>query len=91
MAQDFHFAAELSRLIHDTYGRLFDGHIETGIMFHAALLHQMLVAVSTQTTFTISLKRSALAVAAGRPSRPNTPSDAFLLKAISYPAPISRA
>jgi hypothetical protein len=42
-------------------------------MFHAALLHLMLVAVSTQTTFTISLKRNALA--AGRPSRPNTPSD----------------
>ena len=27
-------------------------------MFHAALLHLMLVAASTRTTFTISLKRS---------------------------------
>jgi hypothetical protein len=31
--------------------------------------------LQTQTTFTISLKRSALVFAAGRPSRPNIPSD----------------
>ena len=43
-------------------------------MFHAALLHLMRVAAPTQTTFTISLKRSAATLAAGRASQPNTPS-----------------
>jgi hypothetical protein len=44
-------------------------------MFHNALLHLMRVAATKQTTFTISLKRSAPAFAAGYASRPNTPSD----------------
>ena len=49
-------------------------------MFHAALLHQMLVAVPTQTTFTINLKRNALAVPRRR-NRPNTPDpNSYLLR-----------
>jgi len=37
----------------------------------------MRVAATKQTTFTISLKRSAPAFAAGHASQPNTPSDAI--------------
>jgi hypothetical protein len=54
-------------------------------MFHNALLHPMRVAATKQTTFTISLKRSAPAFAAGHASQPNTPSDA-----ISMTCPIVR-
>jgi hypothetical protein len=43
-------------------------------MFQNVLLHLMRVAATKQTTFTISLKRSAPAFAAGHASRPNTPS-----------------
>src|ERR1700674_67479 len=74
MAHDFHLAADFSGLIHDAHRCFFDRDVQTCIMFHAALLHLMRVAAPTQTTFTISLKRSAATLAAGRASQPNTPS-----------------
>jgi hypothetical protein len=45
-------------------------------MFHAPLLHLMLVAAPTQTTFIINLKRGASTFTKGHAGRPNTPSGA---------------
>src|SRR5580658_6798560 len=33
-----HFTANPARLVDDAYGRFFDRHIQSGIVFHAALL-----------------------------------------------------
>ena len=73
-AWDFHLAANLAGFIEDAYRSLFDGDVQTDIMFHAALLHLMLVAAPTQTTFIINLKRSTSTFGEGHAGRPNTPS-----------------
>src|SRR5664280_3400216 len=75
MARNFHLSADLACLVDDAHRCLFDRDVQSGIMFHAALLPLMLVAASTQTTSIISLKRSASTECWDRGGRPNTPSD----------------
>jgi len=74
MAWNFYLAANLAGFIEDAYRSLFDRDVQTDIMFHAALLHLMLVAAPTQTTFIINLKRSTSTFGEGHAGRPNTPS-----------------
>src|SRR5664280_3585215 len=78
MARNFHLSADLARLVDDAHRRLFDRDVQSGIMFHAALLHLMLVAASTQTTSIISQKRSASTKSWDRRGWPNTPSNDIL-------------
>ncbi|MBR0868408.1 hypothetical protein ACVMFA_003658 [Bradyrhizobium liaoningense] len=54
------FPANAARFVDNAQGRLFDRHVQSSVMFHAALLRLMLVAVRKQTTFIINLKRSTL-------------------------------
>src|ERR1700732_3816776 len=62
-------------------------HVQSGIVFHAALLPYA-CGCSTQTTSTINLKRSTLHPHEGQADRPNTPSDSVNLG--SNPGPPAR-
>src|SRR6202047_4072003 len=62
-------------------------HVQSGIVFHAALLPYA-CGCSTQTTSTINLKRSTLHPHEGQADRPNTPSDSVDLG--SNPGPPAR-
>jgi hypothetical protein len=84
MAWHFKFADDLTRFIHDAHRGLFDRDVQSGVMFHAALLHLMVVAASTQTTSIISLKRSASTKSWEYDGRPNIPSDSLAATWFSF-------
>src|SRR5579859_1841333 len=84
MAWYLRLAANFARLIDNANGGLFDRDIQTGIMFHAALLHLMLVAVQLRPRL-LSARSAAPLTRPGNGAEPNTPSDSLLVESIGYP------